>query len=325
MTVLITGGAGFVGLNIAEQLLKAGTPVVSYGLQAPPVWAMDRLEALPGRISVKMGDVRDRETLVETIREYRVQRIVHGAAITAALDREAQQAPLIAAVNLGGTIEVLEAALECGVERVVQLGSGSVYGASVKRDGLLDEVDDVPVPDSLYGITKYAAERTALRYGTTRDLSVVVARLGVVFGRWEYDTGVRDTLSIPLTLTQMAQSGSHAVLRSVVPDDWVYGSDVAWAVLRLLQAPSLAQPLYHVSGGRRWSAVSWCARLRERYPSFTYEVAEDPAAANVGRLSPGPRPPFAIARLQEDLGYAARFGEAEAFSDFIAWRDGVVL
>lgn len=320
MTTLITGGGGFVGLNIAEQLLEAGEAVVLFSLQAPPDWAMRRLATLPCRLSVETGDVRNGGALLDTMREHRIRRVVHAAAITAAFSREVQQASMIASVNFGGTIEVMEAALQHGVERLVQLSSGSVFGPSVKRDGWLEEEADVPVPESLYGITKYASERAALRYRSARGLDAVVARLGVVFGRWEYDTGVRDTLSIPLALTQLAEAGSHAAFGEDLPNDWVYASDVADAVIRLLRAPSLPQSLYHVASGQRWSASSWCERLRERFPSFSYEVVSDLEKANVGRQTPVPRPPFSIARLQADTGYQPRFQETEAFADYIAWR-----
>ena len=49
-----------------------------------------------------------------------------------------------------------------------------------------------------------------MRYRSSRGLNVVVARLGVVFGRWEYDTGMRDTLSLPLQLFSIAQAGSRS-------------------------------------------------------------------------------------------------------------------
>jgi nucleoside-diphosphate-sugar epimerase len=320
MSVLITGGAGFVGLNIAEQLLGEGEAVVSYGLESPPAAALRAFEALPGRMSVLVGDVRDRAALLEAMRAHGVDRVVHGAAITASLAREAEQAALIAAVNFGGTIELLEAALAHGVRRVVQLGSGSVHGASVKKDGMLDELADQPIPDSLYGITKYAAERTALRYRATRGLDVVVARLGVVFGRWEYDTKVRDTLSIPHTLARLAQAGQRARFGRQLPDDWVYATDVADAVVRLLRAPSTPHPIYQVATGARWSVASWCERLRAAHPGFSYEVVDDVGDANVGKLAPVPRPPFSIARLRQDTGYAPRFGEAEAFADYETWQ-----
>jgi nucleoside-diphosphate-sugar epimerase len=319
MSVLITGGAGFVGLNLAMQLLRDGESVVSYGLEAPPAAAMRVFETLSGKMTVRIGDVRDRPALLDVLREHQVDRIVHGAAITASLEREAEQAALIAAVNFGGTIELLEAALQHGVRRVVQLGSGSVYGSNVKKDGLLNEEDDTPTPDSLYGITKYAAERIALRYRATRGLDVVVARLGVVFGRWEYDTAVRDTLSIPLKLAQLAKNGQCATFCDHIPDDWVYATDVADAVILLLRAHSTPHALYHIATGVRWSATSWCERLRELHPGFTYKIVKDVSEANVGQLAPLPRPPFSIARLQTDMGYQVRFAELEAFADYAAW------
>ena len=71
--------------------------------------------------------------------------------------------------------------------------------------------------EATVGITKYAAERTAVRYRTRRGLDVSVARVGVAFGHWEYDTGVRDTLSLPLQLLQIARDGGTARFRRGLP------------------------------------------------------------------------------------------------------------
>ncbi|MFE7423348.1 NAD-dependent epimerase/dehydratase family protein [Rhodococcus sp. NPDC057529] len=199
MTVMITGGAGFVGLNIAESLLAVGDDVVLFGLEAPSEAFIDSTASLPGNLHSVIGDVRDRNALTETMSTHAVRRLVHGAAITAGPDREATSGADIVAVNVTGTINVLEAALKHGVERVVQLSSGSVYGPSSDPANSLDEVTNHPVPESVYGITKYASERLGVRYRQTRGLDVVVARLGVVFGKWEYATGMRDALSVPRT------------------------------------------------------------------------------------------------------------------------------
>lgn len=320
MTIMITGGAGFVGLNIAEHLLKAGRNVVSYGLEAPPEAFMAAIDDKPGRMHVVVDDIRHRSALIDAMHHHSVTGVVHGAAITAGLVREASQADLIAAVNLGGTIEVLEAALKHGARRVVQLGSGAVFGSSVKQDGSLDEELDIPVPESLYGICKYAAERTGLRYRNTRGLDLVVARVGTCFGRWEYDTGLRDTLSIPLHLTRLAEEGGHAIFGRRLPNDWVYATDVGEAVVRLLDAPALPSPVYHVSSGKTWSAVDWCERLAAQHRGFSFEVTDDPARANVGVAAPSPRPPFSIEKLKTEIGFTPRYMDAEAFQDYIAWR-----
>jgi nucleoside-diphosphate-sugar epimerase len=320
MTVLLTGGAGFIGLNIAERLINQGYDVVSYGLEAPPDTFMQAVDGQPGHLTVVIGDVRDRTALLNAMAQHKVTKLVHGAAVTAGLAREAQEPHMIAAVNLGGTIQALEAAQQHGIQRVVQLGTGAIFGSSVKQDGMLDEDRDIPVPDSLYGITKYAAERTGLRYRETRGLDLVVARLGTCFGRWEYDTGLRDTLSIPLHLTRLAEEGGHAIFCRELPNDWVYASDVADAVMRLLEAPTLSRPLFNLSSGQKWSAVEWCERLAAVCPGFSFEVTDDRSRANVGVSAPTPRPPFAIERLSLETGFIPSYLEAAAFSDYMTWR-----
>jgi len=319
MTVLITGGAGFVGLNVAAAFLARAEEVAIFGPAAPPAAAERHLRSLPGRLEIVLGDVRDRAAVKSALTAHNVDRLVHAAAITAGVAREASAASVIAAVNLIGTIEVLEAAVACGIRRVVQLGTGSIFG---QRAGGVDALDEThpAVPDSLYGITKFAAERTALRYRGTRELDVVVARLGVVFGRWEHDTGVRDTLSLPLQLHRIASAGGVARFRPGLPDDWVYATDVAEAVLALMDATRPAHDIYHLATGRRWSIPAWCDRLCVAFPGFAYEVTDDSARLTVGAAAPNARPPFLVDRLRDDIGFVARFGAPEAFDDYLAWH-----
>lgn len=325
MTVLITGGTGFVGLAIVEALLAEGLPVVTYGPQPVPSAAQAYLERQGGRLSCEIGDVCDATQLRAALQRHGVTKIVHGAAITAGAQRERTQPHPVIQVNLVGTLEVLEAALSEGVERVVQLGTGSVYGAAVKSNGTLEPEHDTPVPDSLYGITKYAAERLACRYRQTRGLDVAVARLGVVFGRWEHDTGVRDTLSLAYHLVRLAQRGEAARLAPALPNDWVYSRDVARAVALMLKAPALKHDVYQIATGRPWSAAHWCELLEERFPGFSYEVAADAADANIGRVTPSPRPPFSIDRLAAELGYAPAYNAEDALEDYLAWlNDGLL-
>ena len=319
MSILLTGGTGFVGLNIADALLADGIAVVIFGQVPPPPALLDRLRGLPGKLVVETGDIRSTSQLNELFARHRPDKVVHGAAITAGIDREQTAARTIMEVNLGGTIELLEAALRHRTGRVVVLGTGSVFGTHDPEGPPLDEQRDVPVPESLYGITKYAAERMALRYRDTRGLEACVARLGVTFGRYEYDTGVRDTLSVPLQLLQAAEQGQKVRVRRVLPDDWVYATDVADAIVRLL-AVSKPQPVYHISAGRRWSIGEWCNMLTSAFPKFSFTLVDDDAEANIGVPAPRRRPRFLIERLQADTGYSPRFDPAAAFADYIDWH-----
>ncbi|WP_454007349.1 NAD-dependent epimerase/dehydratase family protein [Alcaligenes sp. Marseille-Q7550] len=319
---MITGGGGFCGLNIAEHLLGQGRRVVLYGVDEPPAQALAALRTLPGVLLVEQGDVRDQAALKQAMARHDVDELVHAAAITASLQTEQRAAARILDVNLLGTIAVLEAALGRGVRRLVCLSSGVVFGSRVKKEGLLDEDRDIPVPESLYAISKYAAERAALRYRQSRGLDVVVLRVGTAFGRWEYSSGVRDTLSVPYSLWHMARQGKEAVFTSELPTDWVYGDDVAQAVSLLLQAASCRHGLYQVATGASWSVPQWCDLLQTEFPAFVYRCTSCRGQANVGVPAPTVRPPFSVARLEQEFGYKAQYREQAAFDDYMQWRLG---
>jgi nucleoside-diphosphate-sugar epimerase len=320
MAVLITGGAGFVGLNVAENLLARGADVILFGPSAPPPAALTSLERHPGQLSLAHGDVSVAADLDTVFGSHAIDRVVHGAAITADLAREKRAARDIFTVNLLGTVELLEAALRHGVSRVVQLGTGSIFGAAGTASAMLDEQTSPAVPLTMYGISKYAAERTAVRYRSSRGLNLAVARLGVVFGRWEYDTGMRDTLSLPLQLFNIAEAGGSAVVHKGAGDDWVYATDVTSGIVGLLDRHDTPEPIYHLSAGMRWSLAGWCQHLKQRFPAFRYEFAEALERCTVGQSASTSRAPMSIERLKRDTGYQPKFHLDNAFEDFFNWR-----
>jgi len=321
MTTLITGGTGFVGLNLAEQLLRRGEQVVLFGPDALPPGAQALLGDVAGQLAVVQGDVLSGASLDQVFSAFPVTRLVHAAAVTADAGREQRAARSVAEVNVLGTIEVLEAALRHQIPKVLQLGTGSIFGAGGLLTPELDERTSPVWPETLYGITKFAAERIALRYRSTRSLNVTVVRLGMVFGRWEYDTGVRDTLSLPLLLTQLAEQGTRVTLHSEPADDWVYSLDVARGLMLLLDLPSVPpEPVYHLSAGRRWSVADWCQRLEQRFAGFSASFVDDPAVASAGRGKVARRSPMRIDRLTRDTGYEPQYLAELAFEDWVAWR-----
>lgn len=321
MAVLITGGAGFVGLNAAELLLARGEEVVLFGPAAPPAAALVMLRGAPGKLHVVCGDVSVAAELDAVFFAHRIDRVIHAAAITAALAREHRAAREIITVNLLGTLETLEAALRHKVKRFVQIGTGSIFGEAGEASAQLDERDSAVVPETLYGISKFAAERTGIRYRNTRGLNLTVVRLGMVFGRWEYDTGVRDTLSVPLQLMAVAGTGAEAVLHTRTADDWVYSVDVARGLAAVLELDQTPEPVYHLSTGLRWSPDEWCARLQRRYPGFRYRMSDDLEQCTLGRNKPRMRSPMSIARIRRDAGYEPLYLPDRAFDDYLDWRE----
>jgi nucleoside-diphosphate-sugar epimerase len=317
MNIFLTGGSGFVGLNLIEQFLSRGDSVVSFSLTPPPERAVQAFDGLPGTLRHADGDVRNARAVEEALAQSGARHVIHGAVITAGIDRERRDPESIVSANLQGTVSVLEAARRRRVERFIYLSSASVYGANAGSDGVLSEEHTAPLPQSLYAITKYAAEGIARRYGVIFDMQVAAARLSAVFGRWEHDTGLRDTLSPPYLLAREAAAGGAAVLADEGYRDWIYGPDVAAGAIALLDTAALQHDVYNISTGHTWSLWRWCEKLAERYPAFSYRLGDAPDGELC--IDPGRRSPLSVGRLLNDTAYSPRFGLEESFNDYIEW------
>ncbi|MCC7274128.1 MAG: NAD(P)-dependent oxidoreductase, partial [Alphaproteobacteria bacterium] len=233
MTMMVTGASGFVAAALVEEAVRRGERVVAVDRIAPPPGLVAACAAGPGAMTTAVADVRDREALAALMRTHRVATLVHAAAVTAGPVREAVAPAEIMEVNVVGTARALEAARAAGVTRVVHLSSASAYGAAAFAGAVLDEETTPSRPESLYAVSKFAGERTARRLGDLWGLDVRVARLTAVFGRWERDTGARDTLSPQFQATALALAGGEAVLAREGRRDWLYARDAAEGLLAL--------------------------------------------------------------------------------------------
>jgi UDP-glucuronate 4-epimerase len=324
MATLITGGCGFVGINLAEALAAQGEVVVLFDRHDLPRQASDRLQKRGPAPVVRSGDVRDASALESVLRELRIQRIIHAAVITAGAAREAAAPAEIIDVNVNGTISVLAAAKAAGCGRVLCVGSGSAYGSTLDESGPLREELSPSRPETLYGITKFAAEQVALRLAALWKLDVVCARLGTVFGPWEFDTGARDTLSLPLQLVRLAMRGEAAALPAEARRDWVYSRDVASGLAAIVMAARPRYAMYHLTAGGSWKGamLRWCEMLSKAYPQFSWRIAPDGEPANVTYHADRDRALMDVARLAEDIGFKPGFGPQEAFDDYLGWIRG---
>ncbi|MGZ9067532.1 MAG: NAD-dependent epimerase/dehydratase family protein, partial [Burkholderiales bacterium] len=235
--------------------------------------------------------------------------------------RELSDFDRIVDVNVKGTAHVLAASAANGVRRVVYVSSGSAYGGALLAAETLIEATPAE-PDTLYAITKYASERLCARFRDLRGLDAVCVRLGSVFGPWERDTGVRDTLSLPFQIYRRMAADEEVILpRLEAKRDWVYGRDVASGILALIDAGTLRHTLYNLSSGVQWNgfALKFCEQLKQAFPHLRYRVAADGEAANVSFLGERDRATMSIGRLTEETGYRPRFGGGDVFSDYVAW------
>lgn len=321
MTILVTGATGFVGLNLCEHLLSRGDAVVGFSHRPMPEATKRDFSRLSGDLRMVAGDVLDSEAVKRVFAETSPARVIHTAAMTPGVEAEREVFRKVMETNVVGTVNVLEAAARQGVGRVLHLSSGAVYGQNAFAAEELAEEDPPPLPETLYAVSKYAGEKTALRLRRNWKMDLVAVRLGTVFGPWEYATGVRDTLSGPLLTSQLALEGKEAVLSGVGRRDWLYARDLAVALAGLLDAPAPRHELYNLGSGKVWDMQAWCDKLRARHPLFSWRIAGQTEEANVELYEPTRRSPLSTSRLREETGFQARYGLEEAFTDFMEWSD----
>ena len=317
MKVLIVGGVGFVGLNIAEHLLGQGDEVVLFDRARLPERAGHALAGLPGTLRAVTGDVTDREAIAQAVTPG-FDAVVMGAAITAGSARDASDPEMILQVNLLAQIPLIAAARDAGVRRVINLSSAAAFGAAGEREPVLDETTPGD-PVGLYAITKWASERVGRRLGSLWGVDLVSLRLSGVFGPWERATGVRDTLSPQCQILAAAAAGKPAILSRPGLRDWTYATDVAQAVRVVAAAPALKHDLYNVSTGRSVAALAWGQALARAFPGFICRLAEPGEAATIDLHSATDRAPLATDLIAGDLGWRAPTDDIRSAGLLAAW------
>jgi UDP-glucose 4-epimerase len=174
MTYLVTGGAGFIGSNIVEELLKQGQPVkVLYNFSTGK---RENLEQFEDSVEIIEGDLRSYHLVREAVES--VDYVLHQAALPS-VPRSIKDPLTTNAVNVEGTLNILHAALEAGVKRVVFASSSSIYGDS---PSLPKREDMPPNPLSPYAISKLAGEKYCQVFAKIYGLHTVSLRYFNVFG-----------------------------------------------------------------------------------------------------------------------------------------------
>jgi len=317
MRILIFGGTGFVGLNIAAALLTRGHAVTLFDRAGLPPAAEQDFARHAGRLTAIQGDITDRRSIEDAIAAG-FEAIILGAAITAGPEREAADPEAILRVNLLAQTPILNAARRGGVGSIVNLSSAAAYGANAFGNAPLDEETSCD-PVSLYAITKFASEKVAARLAALWQCDIISVRLSAVFGPWERATGVRDTLSPQAQIFAALQGGREAILSRPGVRDWIYAPDVAEAVTLLIEAAKPKHQLYNISTGMQWSALQWGQQLAALHSGFICRLTEPGEAPTVDLHGPADRAPLSVLRLAQEFGWRARFGCADSATDLSAW------
>lgn len=225
--ILLTGGAGFIGSNLVRFLLSHRTDVELINLDlltyAGNLENLADVEENP-RYRFVHGDIADPELVREVMEAVDV---VLNLAAESHVDRSVVSATPFVRTNVTGTLVLLEAALEAGVERFVQVSTDEVYGELPWRDPTSADpgprfTEETPLrPRSPYSATKAAADLLALSYHTTHDLDVIVTRCSNNYGPYQLPEKL-----IPLMITHALEGAPLPVYGDGLHvRDWIHVED----------------------------------------------------------------------------------------------------
>jgi len=348
--VLITGGAGFIGSHLSDELLRCGYEVRALDNLAPQVHGEGRRpDYLDDEVELVVGDVRDRDAVRKALDG--VDAVFHLAALVG-VGQSMYEVERYTAVNNIGTAVLLEALIERPVERLIVASSMSLYG-----EGLYRTADDRLVPDavrtldqlrarewelqddrgepltpvatpetkppslaSVYALSKFDQERMSLMIGKSYNIPTVALRFFNIYGP-------RQALSNPYTgvlaiFAARLLNGNPPLINEDGRQrrDFVHVHDVARACRLSLEVPAAAGQVFNVGSGRNYSVCE----IAERIADALGREDVEPDVTNKYRMG-DIRHCFAdITLARELLGYRPEISLEEGLTSLAGWLEGQV-
>ena len=300
-TVFVTGGAGFIGPHVVRRLLQGGSRVVSFDN-----YMTGSAQALAGEgdgLELMEGDVRDPAAVAEALGRSRPDAILHLAAIHYIPYCNAHPAEAMD-VNVTGTFNLLQAAKDTGVKRVVMASSAAVYpiqDEACREDGLTG-------PTDIYGATKVALEALGQSFAAETGVPVTSARFFNVYGPGETNPHV-----IPDILAQLGGEGPVKLGNMSPKRDYVHVADIADGLVALLGADHAEHRAYNIGTGTEHSVGDLIEVLSKAIGREIEVVSEAGRRRRLDRqhlLSD-------IGRMREELGWEPRYTLEEGLRELV--------
>ncbi|HEX5735807.1 MAG TPA: SDR family oxidoreductase [Blastocatellia bacterium] len=302
---LVTGGAGFIGSHIAERLLRDGHNVRV--LDNFVAGKEENLKQIGGEVDLVRGDIRDRQVLADAMKGVYV--VFHEAAL-GSVPRSVADPVTTHDVNITGTLNVLLAARDAGVRRVVYASSSSVYGETKE----LPKVEEIkPQPLSPYALSKLAGEHYIRIFNHVYGFEAVSLRYFNIFGPRQ-DPESQYAAVIPRFVTAL-QTGNQPIIYGDGGQsrDFTYVENVVEANLLASEAQNVAGGVFNIACGGRFTLLELLSKLKQIIGSDIDPIHEPARAGDVRDSQAG------IEAAAEALGYRVKVDFDEGLRRTVEW------
>jgi len=270
---LVTGGAGFIGSNIAERLVERGHEVVV--LDNLSTGHERNLAHIRKDITFIAGDIRDAAAAKRALAG--VEYVFHEAAL-ASVPRSIEDPVLVNDVNIGGTLRMLEESRRAGVKRFVYAASSSAYGDTEA----LPKIETMtPRPLSPYAASKLAGEHYCAVYAKVYGLSTVALRYFNIFGPRQ-DPKSQYAAVIPIFITSVLGGASPTIFGDGEQSrDFTFVENVVEANIRAAACGEAQGQVVNVACGTRYTLNELFARIRDIVGSAVRPRYAEPRAGDI--------------------------------------------
>ncbi len=304
-TYLVTGGAGFIGSNIVEELVRRGEKVrvldnFSTGKQ-------ENIAPFLKDIELIEGDLRHLDTVRQAVEN--VDYILHQGAIPS-VPKSIDNPLDTDEANVRGTLNLLVAARDAGVKRVVYASSSAVYGDTPT----LPKTEEMkPEPLSPYAVSKLAGEHYCQVFYQVYGLETVALRYFNVFGPRQ-DPASQYAAVIPKFVTAMLKGEQPTIYGDGEQSrDFSYVTNVVQANLLAATAPDVGGQVFNIACGQRYNLLELVATINRILGTDIAPLHTPPRAGDIKHSLAD------IARAREMLGYQVEVEFEEGLRRVIEW------
>jgi len=305
-TVVVTGGTGFVGTYVCRLLAEQGQAAIAVGIERFSEEALFVLGDAAAATPFVHGDVVDAAGLDAICARYAPDAIVHAAGLVGH-DASLADPAKTYAVNVGGTVNVFEAARRANIAKVLLISSNAAYHR--KEHDVFDEAHPTTSiysgnPNAHYGASKMAAEQVALAYHTFHGIDAIAIRITSVYG-----FGMKPGQMQLKQIVEGAANGQKIRIASGghVVRDYTYVEDSAAGIVAILNSDtrSVAQRIFNISRGELTSTFDIAEAARAAFPGASIEVGGEMTGFEQATLKQ--RAPLSWANAERTFGYRPRY------------------